>query len=35
VGGLRGSGNAINAEVATGFIEAVIDHLAHPAELAA
>jgi hypothetical protein len=28
VGRLRGYGNAINAEVATHFIEAVIDHLA-------
>jgi DNA (cytosine-5)-methyltransferase 1 len=30
VGRLRGYGNAINAEVATAFIEAVIDHLNTP-----
>jgi DNA (cytosine-5)-methyltransferase 1 len=33
VGRLRGYGNAINAEVATGFIEAVIAHLADPLPL--
>jgi hypothetical protein len=35
VGGLRISGNAINAEAATGFIEAVMDHLRASERLAA